>query len=103
MDEQARWRPRPPGFGQQRHICRFQATREDFAEMSDVSGRGVFVTTPQRPPLGSRVRIRHMRAGTIEGAVSAYAADGISVKFNQGARATAFALAVIASGMAAAS
>ena len=68
--------------------------------MSDITARGVFLSTPQRPPLGSAVRLRHLHGGTIAGAVSAHAAGGIAVSFESGPRATAFALAVIASGIA---
>lgn len=99
MDEQARRQFRPDEYGKQRQLCRLEWESDVTAIVRDVSGRGAFVETVQRPPLGSTVRLRHLQAGAIECAVTAHAPAGITVAFPAGTGATGFALAVVAAGL----
>jgi hypothetical protein len=69
------------------------------AAIREISARGAFLETNGRPPLGSRIELRHPVAGSITGQVSALAADGIGIAFAADARAVAFALAAIAADM----
>lgn len=69
------------------------------AAIRDISARGAFLETNQRPALGSRVELRHPEAGTILAEVSALARDGIGVAFECDSTSVAFALAAIASDM----
>ena len=83
----------------QRRMCLLLGDAPAPAAIREISARGAFLETNQRPPLGSRIELRHPVAGTIAGQVSALAADGISVAFTLDARAVAFALAAIAADM----
>lgn len=69
------------------------------AAIREISARGAFLETNQKPPLGSRVELRHPEAGTIAAEVSAVALDGIGVAFACDVTSMAFALAAIASDM----
>jgi hypothetical protein len=69
------------------------------AAIRDISARGAFLETNQRPPLGSQVELRHPEAGTIAAEVSTVALDGIGVAFACDVTSIAFALAAIASDM----
>jgi hypothetical protein len=99
VDEQARRRPGPAAPGQRHQLCRLEADDEVTAVISQINARGAMLRTAHRPRLGSKVRLRHLHAGAVEGKVSGHAACGIEIAFSEGARATAFALAVVASGM----
>ena len=66
------------------------------AAMRAVSARGATLDTASRPEIGSLVELRHPRGGAISGHVRAHGRDSISVDFEQGPRAVAFALAAIA-------
>jgi|GEM_PF-508440 len=83
----------------QRRMCLLLGDAPAPAAIRDVSARGAFLETNQRPPLGSRIDLRHPVAGSIGGEVSALASDGIAVSFALDARAVAFALAAIAADM----
>lgn len=100
MDKQTNRQPRVIGLGLRRHFCRLEAETEVTARIRDISARGAFLETGYRPPLGSTVRLRHRPAGVIEGRVSGHSGAGVTVAFPAGEDASAFALAVIASGMA---
>ncbi len=83
----------------QRRMCLLLGATAAPAAIRDVSARGAFLETNQRPPLGSSVELRHPVAGPIRGEVSALAADGIAISFPVNGRAVAFALAAIAADM----
>ena len=84
----------------QRRMCVLVAgTAPAPAAIRDISARSAFLETNQRPPLGSRVELRHPEAGTIAGEVSLIARDGIGVAFTGDVKSVAFALAAIASDM----
>ncbi len=83
----------------QRRMCLLLGATAAPAAIRDVSARGAFLETNQRPPLGSRIELRHPVAGAITGEVSALAADGIAISFPVNGRAVAFALAAIAADM----
>ncbi len=83
----------------QRRMCLLLGDTAAPGAIRDVSARGAFLETNQRPPLGSRIELRHPVAGAITGQVSALAADGIAISFLVNGRAVAFALAAIAADM----
>ena len=69
------------------------------AAIREISARGAFLETNQRPPLGSRVELSHPEAGSICGEIRSIASDGLAIAFECDIRAVAFALAAIASDM----
>lgn len=83
----------------QRRMCLLVAASAAPAAIRDISGRGAFLETSQRPPLGTTVELRHPEAGTIQAEVSALARDGIGIAFPLNARSVAFAVAAIAGDM----
>jgi hypothetical protein len=83
----------------QRRMCTLVGATAAPAAIRDISARGAFLETNQRPALGAPVELRHPVAGTINGQVSALAADGIAINFPVNGRAVAFALAAIAADM----
>lgn len=87
----SRWR--------RRTMCVLVADTPAPAALRAVSATGAFLETNARPPLGSRVELRHPDAGSIGGVVHAAAADGIAISFPASPRSTAFALAAIAADM----
>lgn len=100
MSEQASRRLQPIDPKRQRHLCRLEAEREVTALVRDVSGRGAFVATAYRPPLGAKVRLHHPIAGAVDGRVAAHHGAGVGIAFDVSPRATGFALAMIAGGVA---
>ena len=82
-----------------RRMCVILADAPAPAAIRQISGRGAFLETNARPPLGATVELRHPEAGMITGEVSALAADGISIGFKPGSEAVAFALAAIGADM----
>ena len=87
----SRWR--------RRRMCILIAETPVPAALRDVSARGAFLETNARPPLGSRVELRHPEAGAIEGLVRALADDGVQLSFACSERSVAFALAAISADM----
>jgi hypothetical protein len=83
----------------QRRMCLLLGATAAPAAIREVSARGAFLETNQRPPLGSWIELRHPVAGAITGEVSALAGDGIAISFTVNGRAVAFALAAIAADM----
>lgn len=83
----------------QRRMCLLLGATPAPAAIRDISARGAFLETNQRPPLGSRVELRHPVAGSIGGRVRAIAPDGIEIAFAVDARSVAFALAAITADM----
>jgi hypothetical protein len=83
----------------QRRMCTLVGATTAPAAIRDISARGAFLETNQRPQLGDAVELRHPVAGTISGRVSALATDGIALAFPVTARAVAFALAAVAADM----
>ena len=81
-----------------RRMCLLVGTATTTAIISDVSARGAFLETSQRPPLGAGIELRHPVAGAISAQVSAISRDGIGVTFPLSPRAVAFALATLAAG-----
>lgn len=82
-----------------RRMCLLVASRPAPAAIRDISARGAFLETNERPPLGSRIELRHPDAGAIAGEVSALAGDGIRIAFAVDSRSVAFALAAICADM----
>jgi hypothetical protein len=87
----SRWR--------QRRMCLIVADQPAPAAIRQISARGAFIETNDRPPLGATVELRHPDAGIIRGKVSAVALDGIELVFTCGAGSVAFALAAIGADM----
>lgn len=83
----------------QRRMCTLVGATTSPATIRDISARGAFLETNQRPALGMVVELRHPMAGAISAQVSALAADGVAIAFSVNARAVAFALAAIAADM----
>lgn len=83
----------------QRRMCLLIGAAPAPAAIRDISARGAFLETNQRPPLGSRIELRHPVAGAIGGEVTALAADGIAIEFTVNGRSVAFAMAAIAADM----
>lgn len=80
-------------------MCTLVGAAAAPAAIRNISARGAFLETNQRPALGTPVELRHPVAGTISAQVSALAADGIAIAFAVNGRAVAFALAAIAADM----
>ncbi|MFS0736807.1 hypothetical protein ABC347_07135 [Sphingomonas sp. 1P06PA] len=85
------WRRRP--------LCTLVGDSADPGALREISGIGAFLETSARPPLGTRVELRHPEAGAISAAVSATSADGVRLSFDPGIAAMAFALTAIACDM----
>lgn len=83
----------------QRRMCLLIAATPAPAAIRDISARGAFLETNQRPALGSRIELRHPVAGAIGGEVTALAVDGIAIAFTVNGRSVAFAMAAIAADM----
>ena len=82
-----------------RRLCVLIAGGSGPAAIRDISARGAFLETNERPPLGSSIELRHPEAGTIRGKVRSIAGDGIGVAFHCDSRSVAFALAAIGADM----
>lgn len=82
-----------------RQMCVLVADGERPAAMRTISALGAFVETDARPELGAAVLLRHPDAGTICAHVQAHHRDGLSVRFDAGETAVAFALSAIAADM----
>lgn len=80
-------------------MCLVVGASASPAAIRDISARGAFLETHQRPALGTSIELRHPEAGTIHGEVTTLARDGIGISFALNARAVAFALAAIAGDM----
>jgi hypothetical protein len=80
-------------------MCLVVGASASPAGIRDISGRGAFLETHQRPPLGTSIELRHPEAGSIRGEVSSLGRDGIGISFVLNSRAIAFALATIAADM----
>jgi hypothetical protein len=87
---------RPTG---RRPLCLLLADRPMPAALREVSSTGAWVETPARPAHGAHVWLRHADAGTISGHVIGHDKEGLHIVIDPGEKATAFALAVIASDM----
>jgi hypothetical protein len=83
----------------QRRMCVLVSGRSGPAAIRDISARGAFLETNERPPLGSRIELHHPEAGDIQGEVRSIAADGVGISFHCDARSVAFALAAIGAEM----
>lgn len=83
----------------QRRMCVLVGASAAPAAIREISARGAFLETNERPELGARVELRHPEAGCLTGIVAALAADGVSVTFCVDARSVAFALAATAADM----
>jgi hypothetical protein len=82
-----------------RRMCVLIADAPAPAALREVSAGGAFVETNARPPLGTKVELRHPDAGSITGEVRTLAEDGVGISFTFGERSVAFALAAIAADM----
>ena len=80
-------------------MCLVVGASASPAAIRDISARGAFLETNQRPALGTAIELRHPEAGTIMGEVTTLSLDGIGISFVLNARAVAFALAAIAGDM----
>ena len=80
-------------------MCTLVGATAAPAAIRDISARGAFLETNQRPALGTSVELRHPVAGAINAQVGALATDGIGIVFPVNGRAVAFALAAIAADM----
>ena len=87
----SRWR--------RRRMCILMADNPAPAAIREISARGAFLETNERPEIGRRIELRHPDAGMIEGEVRSQARDGIGIEFTFGARSVAFALAAIGADM----
>ena len=87
----SRWR--------QRRMCLIVADKPAPAAIRQISARGAFIETNERPALGSSIELRHPDAGSIHGRVCAVGLDGIDIAFACGPRSVAFALAAIGADM----
>lgn len=87
----SRWR--------RRRMCVLVADGVSPAALREVSGRGAFLETNARLPLGTTVELRHPEAGTIKGVVQAVADGGVRLGFSCSEHSVAFALAAIAADM----
>lgn len=92
-------RPTMASRWRRRRMCMLIADKPAPAALREVSASGAFVETRARPPVGSRVELRHPEAGAIAAEVRAIGADGIALAFPCGERSVAFALAAIAADM----
>ena len=99
MDQVKEQRRSMTSAWRQRRMCLLLGEAPAPAAIRDISARGAFLETNQRPPLGSRIALSHPVAGTIDAEVSALAADGIAIAFLVTGRSVAFALAAIAADM----
>lgn len=82
-----------------RSMCVLLADQPAPAALRSVSALHAFLETNARPPLGAKVELHHREAGAIAATVSGIAHDGISLAFDGGEGAVAFALAAITSDM----
>ena len=80
-------------------MCVLVAGRPAPAALRDVSATGAFLETALRPPVGTRVELRHPDAGIIAGKVRELTVDGIAIAFACSERSVAFALAAITADM----
>lgn len=87
----SKWRRRP--------LCLLAAGDENPAALNHVSGRGAFLQTDARPPIGAVVTLRHPEAGEIEARVIGVQAEGIALRFQPGPGSVAWAMAAIAADM----
>lgn len=88
-------------IGAPRALCLLVADRSAPAWLREITGAGALVETPARPPLGAMVTLRHPDAGTIDAEVLSHEGLGVRLRFAAGEHAVGFALAAIASGIAA--
>lgn len=79
-----------------RQQCLIEADGPHLAVIRTVSARAALVETRARPPLGSKVSLRHPDAGAISGVVDAHSTDGLRIGLSSAPEAVAFALAAIA-------
>ncbi|MBC7985950.1 MAG: hypothetical protein H7X93_04675, partial [Sphingomonadaceae bacterium] len=69
------------------------------AALAAISGRGARIETQAILERGARVRLRHPVAGAINAIVADVAGEGMTLDFEPGPGAIAFALAAIAADM----
>jgi hypothetical protein len=91
MPMASRWR--------RRRMCLLAGPQPAPAALRSVSASGAFLETNARPALGTQVTLAHPEAGSIIGEVSAFAEDGVALRFVEGEASVAFALAAITSDM----
>lgn len=65
--------------------------------LRDISAAGAFVEMRRGPAQGTRLRLEHPTAGSLEGVVVRRTEDGISLAFTPGEANVVFALQVISS------
>lgn len=87
----SRWR--------RRRMCVLVADHAAPAALREVSATGALLETAIRPPVGSRVELRHPEAGGIFAEVSALTEQGVALAFACGDESVAFALAAVAADM----
>jgi hypothetical protein len=87
----SRWR--------RRRMCVLIADHPAPAALRDICATGAFIETTLRPPLGSRVELRHPEAGAIEARVSTVTEGGVGLTFARCEESVAFALAAVAADM----
>jgi hypothetical protein len=87
----SRWR--------RRRMCVLVADTAAPAALRSVSATGAFLETNARPPVGSRVELRHPEAGAIQAEVRALTEEGVTIAFRYNEKSVAFALAAIAADM----
>ena len=82
-----------------RRMCLLVTDATSPAALREVSAAGAFIETCVRPALGSAVELRHPEAGAIRAHVAGLAGDGITLTFDRGGAAVAFALTAIGADM----
>jgi len=63
--------------------------------LRDISAAGAFVEIRRGPSPGTRIRLEHPTAGSLEGTIVRRTEDGVSLAFNPGETNVIFALQVI--------
>ena len=85
------WRRRRP--------CLILARGTHMAALTEISGRGATLECSAALDLGDTITLAHPEAGRIEARVEALTSKGISIAFEPGGAAMAFALAAITADM----
>jgi len=80
-------------------MCVIEGASPAPAALAAISGRGARIETGARLRRGARVRFRHPVAGAIDATVAEVRRGGMTLDFELGPAATAFALAAIAADM----